>query len=141
VNYLGRNNFQRTHLLASYEFVGKPKIIKTGKSSEVILNVNKKMVVDKRGLVHGGFTFTVADYASMIAVNHPNVVLLTSTVRFLKPVIYKDKLIAKAQVIETDKNKNKKKVICEVFNQKNERVFEGEFNCISLPQHVLEIID
>ena len=136
MNYLGRNDFQRTHLLASDEFVGKPKIIKTGKSSEVILNVNKKMVVDKRGLVHGGFTFNLADYASMIAVNHPNVVLLTSTVRFLKPVVYKDKLIAKARIIETEKNKNK--VLCEVFNQKNERVFEGEFNCISLSQHVLE---
>ncbi|MFX1412018.1 MAG: hotdog domain-containing protein [Promethearchaeota archaeon] len=133
---MSRNNFQRTHLLASYEFVGKPKIIKTGKSSEVILSINKKMVVDKRGLVHGGFTFSLADYASMIAVNHPNVVLLSSNVRFLKPVVYKDRLIAKAHIIETKKNKNK--VSCEVFNQKNERVFEGEFFCISLPRHVLD---
>jgi acyl-coenzyme A thioesterase PaaI-like protein len=44
------------------------------------------MVVDAHGLVHGGFVFGLADYAAMLAVNDPNVVLGAAEARFLKPV-------------------------------------------------------
>jgi acyl-coenzyme A thioesterase PaaI-like protein len=44
------------------------------------------MAADQRGLVHGGFTFGLADYAAMVAVNDPNVVLGAAEVRFLAPV-------------------------------------------------------
>ena len=50
------------------------------------LLTNRSMAVDETGLVHGGYIFGLADYAAMIAVNHPNVVLGSSEVKFLKPV-------------------------------------------------------
>ena len=44
------------------------------------------MAADGRGLVHGGFTFGLADFAAMCAVNDPNVVLGAATCKFLAPV-------------------------------------------------------
>jgi uncharacterized protein (TIGR00369 family) len=94
------------------------------------------MRIDEKGLVHGGFAFGLADYAAMVAVNDPFVVLLSSQVRFLKPVIVGDNLVAQAEVTETDGKK--RKVWCEVFNQDRQKVFEGEFLCLVLTQHLLE---
>ncbi len=90
---------QRTHRLASKRLVGKP--VKIEKNyAEVLLETTEEMAVDEYGLVHGGFTFGLADYAAMLAVNEPTVVLGKAEVRFLKPVKVGEKLIARAKVIE-----------------------------------------
>ncbi|ASJ09868.1 thioesterase [Thermococcus sp. P6] len=126
---------QRTHRLASERLVGKPVRIEKG-LSEVVLKTSGEMAVDEYGLVHGGFTFGLADYAAMLAVNEPTVVLGKAEVRFLKPVKAGETLRARAEVVED--HGRKKIVRAEVFNGKNERVFEGTFHCYVLERHVLE---
>lgn len=126
---------QRTHNLTSKSLVGEP--IKIGKGyAEVKLKTDEEMIVDEYKLVHGGFTFGLADYAAMLAVNEPTVVLGKAEVRFTRPVKLGDEMIAKAEVQE-DLGK-KKIVFVEVFNQKGEKVFEGTFYCYVLDKHVLE---
>lgn len=127
---------QRTHRLASLEFVGKVEQIETDEHATVVLKTNAEMKVDEKGLTHGGFTFGLADYAAMTAVNDPFVVLLSSQVKFLKPVIAGDSLTAQARVAEKDGRKRKVRV--EVVNQRQERVFEGDFICLILQKHVLD---
>ena len=127
---------QKTHLSVSAELVGKVEMIESGKSSRVNLSVDQRMAVDEKGLIHGGFTFGLADYAAMVAVNDPYVVLLSSQVRFLKPVALGEKITAQAQVREEEGRK--KKVWCEVFNQDRQKVLEGEFLCLVLNQHILD---
>ena len=56
-----------------------------------------RMAADGSGLAHGGFIFGLADYAAMIAVNHPNVVLGAAEVRFLKPVVSGETVVARGQ--------------------------------------------
>lgn len=126
---------QRTHLLTSKELVGE--VIELGEGfSKVKLKTKEHMKVDGHGLVHGGFTFGLADYAAMLAVNEPTVVLGKAEVKFTKPVKVGDELLAEARIKE-DIGK-KKIVFVEVFNQKNEKVFEGTFHCYVLEKHVLE---
>ena len=72
----------------------------------------------------------------MVAVNDPFVVLLSSQVRFVKPVATGESLTARAQV--TEEEGRKRKVQCEVYNQDQQKVLEGEFLCLILSQHVLE---
>ncbi|NJE30481.1 PaaI family thioesterase [Thermococcus sp. 18S1] len=136
---------QRTHRLTSEKLVGKP--VKIEKDyAEVLLETTKEMAVDEYGLVHGGFTFGLADYAAMLAVNEPTVVLGKAEVKFLKPVKAGERLTAKAEVIEGPGGgvgdgtspRRKKIVKAEVFNEKNEKVFEGTFHCYVLEKHVLE---
>ncbi|CAD5243503.1 hotdog domain-containing protein [Thermococcus camini] len=126
---------QRTHRLTSKRLVGKP--VKIEKNyAEVLLETTEEMAVDEYGLVHGGFTFGLADYAAMLAVNEPTVVLGKAEVKFLKPVKVGEKLIAKAQVSE---DHGKKKIVNgDVFNERSEKVFEGIFHCYVLEKHVLE---
>ena len=125
-----------THPSISEDLVGKVERIESGRFAQVSLTVDSRMRVDEKGLVHGGFTFGLADYSAMVAVNDPFVVLLSSQVRFLKPVIVGETLTARAQVEETEGRK--RKVRCEVLNQGQEKVLEGEFLCLVLSQHVLE---
>lgn len=132
----GKKPIQRTHLGASPELVGKAESIDSGKSATASLVTTKEMAADSKGLVHGGFTFSLADYAAMLAVNDPYVVLLLSSARFMKPVTVGDKLTANAKV--TDKQDNRRSVRCEVMNQNGTKVFEGEFLCMVLERHVLE---
>lgn len=93
------------------------------------------MVVDAQGLVHGGFIFGLADYAAMLAVNDPYVVLGSAQARFLKPVRRGDRVIARAETIETRGRKHEVHVEAVVGP---EAVFEGTFTCIVLERHVLE---
>ena len=127
---------QRTHLSVSEELVGKVERIENEKSSRVMLTADQRMKVDEKDLIHGGFTFGLADYAAMVAVNDPFVVLLSSQVRFLKPVAVGDRLTAEARITQTEGKKNK--VWCEVSNQEGTKVLEGEFLCLNLNKHVLE---
>ena len=131
---------QRTHKLASERLVGRPLRIEPG-YAEVELLTTDEMAVDEYGLVHGGFTFGLADYAAMLAVNEPTVVLGKAEVRFLKPIRVGEKLRAKAiEDNERDETfpQRKRIVKAEVFNEKNEKVFEGIFHCYVLKRHVLE---
>jgi len=124
----------KTHLLINRELCGKPEKVEEG-YAEVLLRTQENMSVDDKGLVHGGFIFSAADYASMLAVNHPNVVLAGASVKFLKPVKVGDEVLCKAKVSE-DKGK-KKKVLVECFRGED-KVFEGEFFTVVLEKHVLE---
>jgi len=138
---------QRTHRLTSKRLVGKP--VKIEKNyAEVLLETTEEMAVDEYGLVHGGFTFGLADYAAMLAVNEPTVVLGKAEVRFLKPVKVGEKLIARAKVIEESGRgvgggtspRRKKIVRADVFKGE-EKVFEGIFHCYVLEKHMLESQD
>ncbi|MBF0527471.1 MAG: thioesterase, partial [Deltaproteobacteria bacterium] len=61
-----------THQMIDQELCGKPLQVESG-FSRVELRTLERMAVDGSGLVHGGFIFGLADYAAMIAVNHPYV--------------------------------------------------------------------
>ena len=127
---------QQTHKAVSESLVGKAESIEPGKSARASLMTTREMAVDEKGLVHGGFTFGLADYAAMLAVNDPYVVLLASSARFMKPVAVGDRLTAQAKLTGTEDNR--RTVLCEVTNQNGTKVLEAEFLCMVLERHVLE---
>jgi acyl-coenzyme A thioesterase PaaI-like protein len=124
---------QRTHLLTSPTWVGRPMAIGDGKAS-VLLETTSGMAVDEQGLVHGGFVFGLADYAAMLAVNDPNVVLGSADVLFLGPVKVGDRVTAKATVAESNGKKRLVKVSATVSG---EEVLSGDLTCFVLQEHVL----
>ncbi|WP_319762638.1 PaaI family thioesterase [Maridesulfovibrio sp.] len=122
-----------THEKIDRSLCGEPVAVADG-CSEVRLTCTPNMVADASGLVHGGFIFGMADYAAMLAVNHPNVVLAGAESRFLKPSKVGDVLIAKANEQEKDGRKHIVKV--EVFCGEAV-VFSGTFTCFVTKEHVL----
>jgi acyl-coenzyme A thioesterase PaaI-like protein len=123
-----------THREIDQKLCGKP-IELSERYSKVELKTTTEMAVDSTGLVHGGFVFGQADYAAMIAVNHPNVVLGGAETRFLKPVKAGEILIAEANVTEV---KGKKNTAVVTVSRNSEAVFEGTFFCFVLEKHVLK---
>ncbi len=99
------------------------------------LETRTEKCADDAGLVHGGFAFGLADYAAMLAVNDPFVVLGAAESRFLAPVRCGEVMLATAEVVE--EQGKKRQVDCRI--QVGERVvFEGRFSCFVLPNHVFE---
>jgi acyl-coenzyme A thioesterase PaaI-like protein len=124
----------RTHLAIDRRLCGEPLELAEG-SAAVALTALPEMAADDRGLVHGGFVFGLADYAAMLAVDDPNVVLGGAEARFLKPVVVGERLVARAVVEETDGRKRRVRV--DVLRGE-EPVMTGFFSCFVLDRHVLE---
>lgn len=122
-----------THPAIDRRLCGEPLELGEG-TARVELTALPEMAADERGLVHGGFVFGLADYAAMLAVNHPNVVLAGAEVRFLMPVVVGEQLVAEAWVEETDGRKSRVRV--EVFRD-GDTVMSGDFRCVTLAGHVL----
>lgn len=122
-----------THKKIDRNLCGTPLEVKEG-FSRVELLLTDNMLADESGLVHGGFIFGLADYAAMIAVNHPNVVLGSSDVKFLKPLKRGDTVVAEAKV---ENIAGKKHTVRVTVENKGTKVFEGTFTCFVLDKHVL----
>jgi acyl-coenzyme A thioesterase PaaI-like protein len=123
----------RTHLGIDARLCGTPKEIEPGRAV-VEWRAGAETAADARGLVHGGFIFGLADYAAMLAVNEPNVVLSSAEVRFLAPVRVGEHLVAEARVTGSEGRKHRVQVD---VRQKGSTVFGGSFRCFVTPQHVL----
>ena len=103
---------------------------------EVRLRTTSEMVADDVGLIHGGFIFSAADYAAMLAVNEKNVVLVGSDCQFLSPVKFHDEVNFIARVRHKDGRKRNVHVEGHVLDIK---VFEGEFKTVITDRHVLKL--
>lgn len=125
---------QKTHKKANPKYCGRIIRLEEGES-EIEIELTDEMTVDEKGLIHGGFTFSAADYAAMVAVNHPLVVLASAEVKFLRPTKVGDIIISKAKVI----SKEDKKIKVQVTSFRgDEKVFEGTFTCVIPQKHVLD---
>ena len=125
----------KTHRKASPRLVGRVVSLEEGVEAVAELETVDEMAVDEHGLVHGGFTFGLADYAAMTAVNHPNVVLGGADCRFVAPVKAGETMVARASVKGVEGRRMDVEVEVSVGEK---RVFEGVFKCYVLDKHVFE---
>jgi uncharacterized protein (TIGR00369 family) len=123
-----------THKEINQTLCGTPKVVKPD-FCRIELETSESMKVDDQGLVHGGFIFGLADYAAMLAVNDPNVVLAGATVKFLKPVKAGESVTAEAKITD---GQGKKQAVAVTVYRGEEPVFSGEFTCFVLDRHVLD---
>lgn len=98
------------------------------------MTASPEMAADEHGLVHGGFLFALADHAAMLAVNDPNVVLVSANVEFLRPVRVGEALVARAEVVGTI---GKARDVLGVVEGAGGTVFRGQFRCVVPRRHVL----
>jgi acyl-coenzyme A thioesterase PaaI-like protein len=127
---------QRTHNRIDARLCGTPIELLPGRS-KVELGMLSEMAADDSGLVHGGFVFGLADYAAMLAINHPNVVLGASETRFLKPVLIGDMLIAEARL---DSEQGKKRFVKVEVRRGADVVATAHCTCFVPARHVLDSV-
>ena len=124
-----------THRQIDPELCGQPEELQPG-YCRVAFTTTRRMAADNKGLVHGGFVFGLADYAAMLAVNDPHVVLGSAAVKFRKPVAVGESLSAEARVNAVEGRKHMVNVT--VFRG-DEVVLEGQLTCLVLDRHVLDV--
>jgi len=127
--------FVTTHERINADLCGEIILLERG-YVETRLTTTSEMVADDIGLVHGGFIFSAADYAAMIAVNERNVVLVGSNCQFLSPVKFHDEVTFTARVRHKEGKKRNVNVEGYVLDIK---VFEGEFKTVVTERHVLKL--
>ena len=125
---------QRTHEKIAPHLCGSPIELAAGRA-RVVLETTREMAADQRGLVHGGFTFGLADYAAMLAVNEPTVVLASAQVKFLGPVVAGERVEAEAAVERTEGRRRWVKVIA---RRDGTPVLEAEFVAVVPDTHILD---
>ncbi|MDP2900828.1 MAG: hotdog domain-containing protein [Candidatus Bathyarchaeota archaeon] len=125
----------KTHDRVSTALVGSPVEVVDGERAIARLETRGEMAADSTGLVHGGFTFGLADYAAMLAVNHPHVVLGSAQVKFTAPVTVGETMTAEAKVTSTEGKRSEVSVEVKAGDR---RVFTGQFTCYILEKHVLD---
>lgn len=123
----------RTHLSIDQQLNGVPVDLSPGRAI-VQLKTTPSMTADDHGLVHGGFLFGAADYAAMLAVNDPNVVLAGAQMRFKAPVRLGEAVHFEANITEESGRKRMVDVVGAVDDRV---VFTGTFTTAVLDQHVL----
>lgn len=123
-----------THLGISARLCGRALELGPGTATAALTTL-PEMAADDRGLVHGGFVFGLADYAAMLAVNDPNVVLGAAEARFLAPVAVGEEVVAQATRTELKGRKHLVSVSCTVGARE---VFTGSFTTFVLDRHVLD---
>ncbi len=127
--------FIQTHERINQDLCGEVIKLEQG-YVELRLTTTPEMVADDVGLIHGGFIFSSADYAAMLAVNERNVVLVASECQFLSPVKFHDEINFVARVRHKEGRKRNVHVEAFVLDIK---VFEGEFKTVITERHVLKL--
>jgi len=123
-----------THGKADARLLGTPVLLEKG-TAVIELTATEEMAVDDRGLIHGGFTFGLADYAAMLAVNDPLVVLGSADVKFTAPVKVGESMVATGVVEAVDSGRRDVSVEVSVGEKV---VLEGTMTCYVLQRHVLD---
>jgi acyl-coenzyme A thioesterase PaaI-like protein len=124
----------RTHLEISSDLCGRATEL-SDDSASVELQTTDAMKADDRGLVHGGFVFGALDYAAMLAVNDPNVVLGAADLRFVAPVRVGETVRATATV---ESASGKKRILQCVASVGEKTVLKGTLTAFVLEKHVLD---
>ncbi|QOY55851.1 PaaI family thioesterase [Candidatus Sulfurimonas marisnigri] len=124
-----------THERVNLDLNGTIEKLESGYVESKLVTI-PEMVADDLGLVHGGFIFSAADFAAMVAVNEKNVVLVASECQFLSPVKFGDVVYFKAKVRHKEGRKRNVNVTGYVLDIK---VFEGEFKTVVTERHVLKL--
>ena len=135
IDYDENEKMLNTHERINPDLCGEVLVLECG-YVETRLRTIAEMVADDIGLIHGGFIFSAADYAAMLAVNEKNVVLVASSCQFLSPVRFHDEVKFVARVRNKEGRKRNINVEGHVLDIK---VFEGEFKTVVTERHVLKL--
>lgn len=85
--------------LMTGELIGEPVEIQIGKRGVSVLEVRRDMVFAKTKILRGHYLFAQANSLAVALINAEVVLTGSARVRFLKPVYWKDKVTACAEVV------------------------------------------
>ncbi len=110
--------------LSQEEIFGELVDLELGKSGISILIAQKEMAFERNGIIRGHHIFAQANSLAVAIIDAEVVLTGEARLRYLKPVVIGDKIIARGKIMSSKKDKYRVEVITKV---NGETVFRGEF--------------
>lgn len=128
IKSVAANNFEaEVKSLPLDEVIGEIIDIELDKQAISILDITQDHVFARNGIARGHHLFAQANSLAVAVINDELALTRKSNITFVKPVKAGDRVIAKAVVVSSDKEKNN--TIIEVTSKvENDTVFVGQFN-------------
>jgi hypothetical protein len=124
VKNVAETNFSKVRTIVGREFVGELIDITPGKSAISILDTDKSMVFEKSKVVKGQYMYAMAETLALAIVDARAALIGIANIKYKRPVLSGERLVAKGEVIRVRGNK----FFIWVFLYVNQQeVFRGKF--------------
>lgn len=117
-------SFDNVKSLQLNEVIGDVIELQLDKYGISIMEIDETQVFKKTGIARGHYIFAQANSLAVALINQEIALTAKADIRFIRPVILKERLIAKAKVIESKDDRSEIEVNTFVGN---ELVFKGMF--------------
>lgn len=131
VKNVAETNFTKVKTIVGREFVGELIDINPGKSAISILDTNKSMVFEKTKVVKGQYMYAMAETLALAIVDAKAALIGIANIKYKKPVLSGERLVAKGEVIRVRGNKFFVWVFLYVNQQE---VFRGKFALVGFEE-------
>ncbi len=129
VKNVAETNFSKVKTIVGREFVGELIDITPGKSAISILDTDKSMVFEKTKVVKGQYMYAMAETLALAIVDAKAALIGIANIKYKRPVLSGERLVAKGEVIRVRGNKFFVWVFLYVNQQE---VFRGKFALVGI---------
>ncbi|MGI6148879.1 MAG: transcription factor FapR [Limnochordia bacterium] len=126
---IAAETYSQVRALSGEELIGDAIDIELGKQGISILAITESMVFERTGIARGHLLFAQGNSLAVAVVNSELALTKTAAVRYHKPVYLGQRVVAKAQVLQTDGPQYLIQVESKVHD---ELVFSGEFTVVDV---------
>lgn len=131
VKNVAEKNFTKVKSIRGREFVGELVDIQPGKSAISILDTNKDMVFENSQVVKGQHIYAQAESIALAIIDAHAALTGVANIKYKRPILAGEKLIAKAEVIRVRGNKF---FVWVMIYVKQQEVFRGKFILVSMEE-------
>ena len=120
---VAQRTLARVRSLGSREMVGDLVDIRLGEAAVSVLETTEDMAFARTGIVRGEFIFAQAESLALALVDAPVALTGLCNLKFRRPVMVGEKLLARAEVL---RRKERRLVVLVVTRSRGEQVFRGK---------------
>lgn len=131
VKNVAENKFEKVKSIRGKEFVGELIDIQPGESAISILDTDKSMVFENSHVVKGQHIYAQAESIALSIIDAHTALTGVANIKYKRPILAGEKLVAKAQVVRRRGNKFFVWVMIYIRQQE---VFRGKFILVSMDE-------
>lgn len=131
VKNVAEDNFAKVKSIRGKEFVGELVDIQPGESAISILDTDRSMVFENSKVVKGQHIYAQAESIALAIIDAHTALTGVANIKYKRPILAGEKLVAKAQVIRRRANKF---FVWVMIYVKQQEVFRGKFILVSMDE-------
>ncbi len=131
IKKVAEENYSKVTSLGESEIIGELMDLKLNDSGISFLETTKEMAFKRTRVVRGHHIFSMAESLAIAVIDARVALTGVANIKYIKPVLAGDKLLAKAKIIRVRGNKY---FVHVKINAKQNQVFRGKFILVSIEE-------